>query len=163
MPASDENEAETTFPYREAIECLNYLAVMTRPDIAFAVSKAAKFCETPKPGHWKAVKRILRYLKLTENVGIRYCGPASQLKTYCDSDYAGDVDTRKSTSGTVSMMNGGPIAWNSSNQTVTALASTEAEYMAMSVAMKDILWLRRLTSFLSGSELEDPAPLYVDN
>jgi hypothetical protein len=153
----------TNFPYREAIGCLNYLAVMTRPDIAFAVNKAAKFCEDPQPAHWQAVKRILRYLKLTMHIGIIYSGKDTSIATYCDSDYAGDLDTRRSTSGTVSLMNGGPITWNSSTQTVTALASTEAEYMAMSVAMKDILWLRRLWSFIHGTQPSKPTPLYVDN
>jgi hypothetical protein len=158
-----EIEEKTCFPYREAIGCLNYLAVMTRPDIAFAVNKAAKFCEAPQPSHWQAVKRILRYLKLTADIGITYSGIGMSIDTYCDSDYAGDRDTRRSTSGTVSMMNGKPIAWNSSTQTVTALASTEAEYMAISIAMKDTLWLRRLWSFIHGSEPHEPTSLYVDN
>jgi hypothetical protein len=153
----------TNFPYREAIGCLNYLAVMTRPDITFAVNKAAKFCEDPQSAHWQAVKRILRYLKLTIHIGITYSGTDTSIATYCDGDYAGDLDTRRSTSGTVSIMNGGPITWNLSTQTVTALASTEAEYMAMSVAMKDILWLRRLWSFIHGLRPSKPTPLYVDN
>lgn len=163
MGNNSDEDTERRFPYREAVGCLNYLAVMTRADIAFSVNKVAKFWERPQSGHWKAVKRIMRYLALTIKAGIKYCGSNLNLCTYSDSDYAGDPDTRRSTSGTVSMINGGPVSWSSSTQSVTALASTEAEYMAMSVAMKDVVWLRRLWSFLNGMKLNKPTPLYVDN
>jgi hypothetical protein len=164
MTSSRKEEDEgVRFPYREAIGCLNYIAVISRPDITFAVNKCDKYCENPSPSHWSAVKRILRYLKGTLDVGISYgLSKDNELIGFCDSDFAGDVDTRKSTTGFVFMLNGGPIAWSSTTQSTTALASTEAEYMALTDAMKEVLWLRWLLTFL-GIEQETPTLVHVDN
>ena len=164
MPSTQEEDGKgNRFPYREAIGCLNYIAVVSRPDITFAVNKAAKFCENPKSAHWSAVKRILRYLKGTIDVGISYgVKKDHSLVGFCDSDFAGDVDTRRSTTGFVFMINGGPVSWSSTTQSTTALASTEAEYMALTDAMKEVLWLRRLLEFV-GLQQDDPTLLRVDN
>jgi hypothetical protein len=162
MP-EEENEPRR-FPYHETIGCLNYISVMTRPDISFAVNKAAKYCENPLPAHRNAVKRIMRYLKMTLNYGQCYGHQKENaLITVADSDFAGDVDTARSTSGTVNLLNGRPVMWSSSTQSVTALASTEAEYMAMSVAAKDIIWLRGLLMFILCTKHLEPCPVYVYN
>ena len=164
MPVTSEEEVEDTrFPYREAIGCLNYISVVSRPDITFAVNKAAKFCENPLPSHWTAVKRILRYLKGTLDIVIKYRAESNEvLMGFCDSDFAGDPDTRRSTTGYVFTLNGGPVAWSSTTQSTTALASTEAEYMALSDAMKEVLWLRWLLTFL-GNDQDKPTIVHVDN
>jgi hypothetical protein len=144
-----EEDGEKRFPYREPVGCLNYLAVMSRPDIAYAVNRVAKFCEDPQPAHWNAVKRIMRYLKATANTGPCYgTSRDDQPIAFSDSDYAGDPDTHRSTTGTLVLMNRGPVVWSSSTQTVTAMASTEAEYMAMAIVLKDVLWLRRIIRFI---------------
>ena len=96
-----------------------YLAVSTRPDIAFAVNNLAQFNSKPQKEHWTALKRILRYLKGTTNICILYkrdaCGP-DKCVGYSDADWAGDTSDRKSTSCYIFMLSGGPISWSSKNQ-----------------------------------------------
>ena len=161
---TEEADEETTkAPYREAVGCLIYLAVATRPDIAFAVGCASKFLESPKEQHWTMVKRILKYLKGTTSMGIRYnaAGMTGKLESYCDADYAGDETTRRSVSGIVFKFSGGAIVWASKRQQSVALSTTEAEYVAASEAAKDAVWLSRL--FNEISPLESAPLLLVDN
>lgn len=156
-------DAETTdAPYREAVGCLIYLAVATRPDIAFAVGYVSQFLEKPKEQHWTMVKRILKYLKGTITMGIRYkaAGMAGELESYSDADYASDEATRRSVSGMIFKFSGGAIVWASKRQQSVALSTTEAEYVAASEAAKDSVWLSRL--FNEISPLKN-VPLLVDN
>ena len=100
-------EKETDMKYREIVGALMHLTVNTRPEIAFAVNQAAKFCQHPEPAHWNAVKRILAYLAGTVNFGI--CFRKSKVDTitgYTDADYAGDVQSRRSTTGFVFILHG---------------------------------------------------------
>ena len=94
--------------YRSAVGALMYLAIATRPDIAFAVNRVARFVERPTITHWTAVKRIMRYLRGTTNCGLVFekkDKETNNLKAYCDSDWAGDLDDRKSTTGFVLILN----------------------------------------------------------
>ena len=95
---ADDHPLPPTIPYREAVGCLMYAMVLTRPGIAFAVSRVAKFTSQPHQSHWTAVKRIFRYLSGTIHLGISYSGtlPDLSLRGFCDADYAGDHDDRKS-------------------------------------------------------------------
>jgi hypothetical protein len=109
-----EESTSTSAPYREAVGCLMYLAVATRPDIAFAVAYVSRFLEKPKERHWSAVKRIFKYLRGTSALGIRYDALGNaQLEAYSDSDFASDPDTRRSVSGVVFKYSGGAIVWAS--------------------------------------------------
>lgn len=102
----------------------------TRPDIAFSVSMLRRFCSNPEPTHWRLAKRTLRYLKETSNYGITYeCGKKN-LQGFTDSDWAGDVNDRKSCTGNVIMLAGGPISWKSQKQRSVALSTMEAEYVS---------------------------------
>ena len=95
--------------------------------------------------HWQAAKGVLRYAAGTVNMGIVYRSDAAdELQSYCDSDYAGDLDSRRSTTGYVFILAGGAIAWNSKLQPTVAASTVEAEYMAASGAPKEALWLRML-------------------
>ena len=98
-----------------AVGSLVYAMIGTRADIAFAVGVVSQYMANPGPQHWVAVKRILRYLKGTLDDVLRYGGSYSNLQVvgYCDADYAGDIDSRKSTTGYVFLLNGGAISWNS--------------------------------------------------
>jgi hypothetical protein len=151
-------------PYREAVGALNYLAVISRPDIAFAVSRVARFSENPSPSHWSAVKRIMRYLKGTISYALVFGKePGGMTMTgYCDSDWAGDIESRCSTSGFIFTLNGGPVSWSSKLQKTCALSSTEAEYMAMTEALKEVLWFRPLLTELGILE-DGPTRVLVDN
>ncbi|RWS08469.1 RxLR effector candidate protein-like protein, partial [Leptotrombidium deliense] len=98
-----------------------------------------------------AAKRVLRYLKGTTNYGIKYSAEANGycLYGFCDADYAGDLDSRRSTSGYVFIMSGGAISWMSRVQRIVALSTTEAEYIALAEAAKEAFWLRQLLVDLS--------------
>jgi hypothetical protein len=131
-------------PYRELVGSLMHLSVTVRPDISFAVGALSRYLASPTMVHWQAAKGVLRYLAGTADYGITY-GPGSlELVGYCDADYAGDIDTRRSTSGYVFVLNGGAISWQSKRQQTVAASTTEAEYMAAAAAVKEGLWLRKL-------------------
>ncbi|CAI5717297.1 unnamed protein product [Hyaloperonospora brassicae] len=125
-------------PYRSAVGAVMYLMVGTRPDLAAAVGTLSQFAANPCPTHWKSLKRVLLYLKTTPKHGIRFSGSSDgELIGYSDADWAGDIETRRSTSGYVFVFNEGCISWRSKKQRTVALSSTEAEYMALSEAIKE--------------------------
>lgn len=90
-----------------------YLSVCTRPDIAQAVGALARYMAQPTAAHWQVGKGVLRYLAGTAKYGITFGGSRSGLEAYTDADYAGDIDTRRSTTGYVFILNGGTISWSS--------------------------------------------------
>jgi hypothetical protein len=131
-------------PYSELVGSLLYLAVCTRPDIAQAVGAVARYLSKPTVSHWNAVHMILRYVKGTVKCGLMYGRGDLGIIGYCDADYAGDIDTRRSTTGYAFVMNGGVVSWNSRFQATVAASTVEAEYMAAAAAVKEALWLRKL-------------------
>jgi Reverse transcriptase (RNA-dependent DNA polymerase) len=139
------------FPYRQLVGSLMHLAVTVRPDISFAVGALARYMAEPTTTHWLAAKGVLRYLAGTPSLGITFGGSGGiplELQGYCDADYAGDTDTRKSTTGYVFLLNSGAVSWQSKRQPTVAASTTEAEYMAAASAIKEGLWLRKLLSDL---------------
>ena len=146
---SDGDERSDRTTYQQAIGCLIYLATRTRPDIAASVGILSKFMADPGPAHWSGVKRILRYLQGTRNYGLVFVGGEQDaLLGYSDSDWAGDIITRRSTSGYVFQLGQSTISWCSKKQQTVAKSSTEAEYVALSIAVQEVIWLRRLLSDL---------------
>jgi ribonuclease HI len=123
---------------------LLYLSVCTRPDIAQAVGALTKYMAKPTTAHWQAAVGVVRYLAGTKSMGICFKGGDTTCMGYCDADFAGDPDTRRSTTGYVFIMNGGAISWSSRRQQTVAASTTEAEYMAAASATKEALWLRKL-------------------
>ena len=122
-----------------------YLMVCTRPGISHAVSVVSEYMADPDKEHWNAVKWIFRYLTGTHDFGILFDQRAStEAVGYMDSDYAGDLDSRKFMTGYVFRFAGGPICWKSTLQDVFALSITQAEYMAMTEAGKEAIWLSGL-------------------
>lgn len=139
----------STYPYSQLVGSLLYLSVTSRPDIAYTVGALSRYMAKPTMQHWQAAKGLLRYLAGTANYGITFGAAAdASLKAYCDADYAGDVDTRRSTTGYVFVLNGGAISWSSKRQQTVAASTTEAEYMAAAAAVKEGLWLRKLLASL---------------
>lgn len=136
----------TTYGYSQLIGSLMYLSVCTRPDISQAVGTLARYMAAPTNIHWQAAKGVLRYLNGTAKFGISYQG--LHIEAYCDADYAGDLDSRRSTTGYVFTMGGGAISWSSRLQPTVAASTTEAEYMAAAYAIKEALWLRNLLNDL---------------
>ena len=132
-------------PFREAVGALMHLMTATRPDIAYAVGYVSRFMENPQQEHWIAVKRIFRYLQGTKEHGIRY-QPSDEInfRGYSDADWAGDHFDRKSTSGYAFVLLGGPISWGSKKQSSVSLSTSEAEYIALSLAIQEGKWIHRL-------------------
>ena len=144
-PAPSQAEPVNQTEYQSAVGSLKYLAVSTRLDIAFSVNNLARFNSNPQKEHWTALKQILKYLKGTTNIGILYKQDGSdKCVGYSDTDWAGDPSDRKSTSGYIFMFSDGPISWRSKKQKCVALSTVEAEYVALSGAAQEFLWLRQL-------------------
>ncbi|KAE8707081.1 hypothetical protein F3Y22_tig00110387pilonHSYRG00804 [Hibiscus syriacus] len=151
FPKTDkEAEDMAKVPYSNAVGCLMYAMVCTRPDLAHVVSQVCKYMSKPGKQHWEAVKWIFRYLKGTVGHGIVFGSQRDNplVVGYVDSDYAGDLDNRRSTTGYVFTLGGGPICWKSTIQSVVALSTTEAEYMEAAEAAKEALWLTGLVKEL---------------
>lgn len=148
---------------RELIGSLLYIANGTRPDIAAVVSALACHQDNATEEHWKAAKRVLRYLRGTANHGIYYDrNGGNVLHGFADADYAGDMDSRRSTSGIVFMLNGGPIQWMSKKQATVALSTTESEYVSASAAAQEAVHLRMLLKDL-GYPQTSPTTICEDN
>ena len=148
-------------PYREVIGSLLFLANVSQPDISFAVNKVSQYVEKPRLNHWKAVKKILKYVKGTIDHGITYHTGGSDLHGFSDADYAGDIADRKSTTGYVFINADGAISWASRKQEVVALSTMESEYIAGCTAAQEATWLRLLFQELEGERRS--VPLYIDN
>lgn len=139
-PRSEDERAEMkNRPYRELVGGIIYLANATRPDLAFAVSILSRFSTNPGELHWMLAKRVLRYLKGTSHYGIKYTKNQDLLTAYTDSDWAGDVDDRKSCTGNVIILANGPISWKSKKQASVALSTMEAEYSALAEMSREIV------------------------
>jgi hypothetical protein len=133
--------------YRQAIGSLIYLMTCTRPDISYSVSTLSRFMQEPRELHWRFLKRLLRYVKTTSEYSLVYSRSTpteTKIIGYTDSDYAGSVEDRKSTSGYAFKYGNCLISWNSSKQKTVSLSSTEAEYIGLTTAVKEIIWLRQL-------------------
>ena len=144
------------YPYAQLVGSLMYLSICTRPDISQAVGALARYMAKPTMAHWQAAKGVLRYLAGTADYGIVFTG-GTGLETYCDADYAGDIDSRRSTTGYVFILNGGAISWSSRLQQTVAASTTEAEYMAAAATIKEALWMRRLLTELG----QDPGTINI--
>lgn len=156
-------DAQATRDYQARVGALIYAMQATRPDIAYAVTALSQFCSKPTTQHQQAVKRVFRYLRGTVDHGITYRGSGSRESTptllgYCDSDWAEDVNDRKSITGYAFLLGNAAISWKSKKQPTQALSSVEAEYMAACEAAKEALWWR---SFLKGIGYQLTAPTRV--
>jgi len=132
LVSTGEDDKYNDVPYRQAIGSLMFLANLTRPDIAFIVNYLSRFISRYTEQHWRAIKKIFRYLKGTSDIGILYNGSSEDVdpRGYSDADYAGDTETRRSTNGYLFMLAGGAITWGSFRQRSVSLSTTEAEYIA---------------------------------
>jgi hypothetical protein len=130
--------------YSELVGSLQYLASNVRPEISQAVNVLSRYRNAPTTAHWNGGMRVLRYLKGDIEGGITYGKKTQPLHGFVDSDYAGDLDTRQSTTGFVFMHNGGPISWCSKKQGTVASSTVEAEYLAYHAATKEARWLSTL-------------------
>jgi len=164
LSKSSPEEKVNATEFRRVIGALRYL-LHTRPDLAFSVGYLSRFMEDPREDHLTGMKRVLRYVAGTQGYGLHYTRQEEEkpkLVGFSDADLAGDVDTRKSTSGIIYFLAGNPITWQSSKQKVVALSSCESEYIAASAAACQGVWLARLLADMIGGEFGAPE-LLVDN
>ena len=156
--------------YRAAVGGLMYLMICTRPDLAYTLSRLSKFSSRPGTKHAVAIKRVFRYLVGTQDLGISFTVPdpsvKPQLYGYSDSDFAADLNNRRSTSGFVFLLNGGPISWKSKQQSLVTSSTHDAEYVGLANASYEITWLRKIILAILPDYTEHQMPaniLYCDN
>lgn len=160
-PECVNDNAMKQFPYQSLIGALMYLAVSTRPDIAYAVNYLSQFNTNYDIEHWKAAKRVLRYLKGTSTYGLVYEKTGLPLFGMVDADWGANTIDRRSYSGFAFILAGAPISWEARKQRTVALSSTEAEYIAISEATKEAMFLRDILNNI-GIECEC-VELFNDN
>ena len=141
----DENPTNIN-EYQKLIGCQTYVTTATQPDLTSAVAMLLKFRSKPSKEHWQGAKLVLRYIKDTINYGLIFKGKSSKcsLIDYSNADWANNPDTRRSTSGYVFQINGSTVSWSRKRQPCVTRSSTEAEYVALSHATQEAIWLRRL-------------------
>ena len=148
--------------YQSMIGSLLHLANCTRPDLAQAVGALARHMANPSKEHMDAAKQVLRYLAGSTDLGLMFKRDApSEVIGYCDADYAGDIDKRKSTSGYVFIVSGGAVSWSSKLQSTVAMSTCESEFMSAAHAAKEALWLRDIKGDLKGRV--EPVTIFGDN
>ncbi|XP_022932931.1 uncharacterized protein LOC111439548 [Cucurbita moschata] len=146
--------------FKQIVGSLIYLT-STRPDIMYAVSMISRYMEHPTEKHHNAARRILRYVRGTFDLGVFY-KKEDDLKMvgYTDSDYAGDIDDRKSTSGSIFMMSSGAICWSSKKQPAVTLSTTEAEFVAAATCSCQAIWLRKMLEILNQKQPGVSTPMF---
>jgi hypothetical protein len=117
---------------------------LTRPDIAYSVNQLCQHLHHPTSVHWSAAKRVLRFLKDTADHGLRFSKTNMHLHAFCDSDWAGCPDDRRSTSGFAVFLGNCLLSWSAKKQPVVSRSSTEAEYRSIAIATAELYWLRML-------------------
>ena len=137
-------------PYSTIVGSLMYIMMCIRPNICYAIGMVSRYQENPGMTHWKASKRILRYLKGTTNYSLCYQRKELRLVGYAYADWAGDLDECKSTYGFTFLLNNGAISWRSKKQTCIILSTIEAEFVICSTVVQEVIWLRRIIDSLFG-------------
>ncbi|WKA04365.1 hypothetical protein VitviT2T_022413 [Vitis vinifera] len=147
--------------YRQTVGALQY-CTLTRPDITFSVNQLCHHMHCPNSVHWTAAKCVLRYLKGTIDLGLWYTKGEQTLQAFCDSDWAGNPDDRRSTTGYGVFFGSCLISWTAKKQSVVARSSTEAEYRALAITTAELYWIRMLLKELHIS-LPTAPTIWCDN
>jgi hypothetical protein len=150
--------------YRALIGSLNYLSILTRPDISFAVSTLSQYLENPGIKHYQAAVQVFRYLLGTKHVGLTYKKDSTMsLRAYVDADWGNCLDTRRSTTGFIVAKGTHLINWKASKQSTVSLSTAEAEYKALSDLGRELAWLANLINELDVEVVTQGIEVAVDN
>ena len=166
-PLTENEIAESSsYPYLSVTGSLLYSAICTRPDIFYAVMQLARFNSNPGKAHIRASEQCLRYLEETSDMGIKFTAPKDKkakikIIAFVDSDWGGCPDTRRSTSGYIIQVCGGPVSWKSRLMPTIALSSCEAEFMALTEVCRELMWMCRFMDEI-GVDYEVPE-IYCDS
>jgi hypothetical protein len=161
LSKNDEGSCVDPTLYKRLVGSLMYLTT-TRPDIMFVVNLISRFMETTKSTHWQDGKMILRYVVGTTNYGVLYTSDSDfKLIGYNDSDFAGSIDDRKSTSGYVFSFGSRVVAWDSKKKPIVTLSSVEEEYVATKTTACQTMWMRRIVTELLHEQQEPTQIFYV--
>ena len=138
-----------------------YAATSTQPDIAFPVAISSQFMRNPGHAHWEEVKDVIRYLKGTADFQLTLGTSSTRLEAYVDSDWASQPH-RHSMSGYTVYLHGSPVAWSARKQSLIALSTAEAEYIALTAVAREMLYLQAFLEEIYGP-VPSPIPIYCDN
>ncbi len=119
-----------------------YVTNCTRPDIAYSINKLSRFTSNPSTDHWKALMRLLRYLRYTMDYGLHYTRYPAVLEGYSDANWISNTKDTKSTSGYVFTIGGATVSWKSSKQTCISRSTMESEFIALDKSAEEVEWLR---------------------
>ena len=158
----EEKDEMATQPYRELVGVLAWLALGTRPDIAFATSSLAHFSHNPGHVHWEAAKHVLCYLKGTRGWRLTLGGKMAQIASFTDADWGSNWDNCQSISAYIVKIGDGAISWKSKKQLCIALSLMEAKYMALCQAVKESVWMVDFLKDL-GISVQDSMVINADN
>lgn len=150
--------------YQERNGCLNFLMSQTRPDVAFASQLCSRYNSAPSRDHDETLDHIYGYLAKFPDVAIKYRRGFTDLVSFTDSDFAGCLDTRRSTTGWVIVFGGAPISWCSRRQKTVTLSTTHAEYVAAAELARETIWVKGFMDFLGLPIFSaNSIPMYIDN
>eukprot|EP00261_Vitis_vinifera_P027472 XP_010661281.1 PREDICTED: uncharacterized protein LOC104881771 [Vitis vinifera] len=143
-PSKNDGRSVAQLEYASAIGSLMYAAQCTRADISFAVSKLSRFTSNPSVEHWKAIGRVLGYLKNTKELSLQYSKFPAIIEGYSDASWISSVGDNLSTTGWVFTLGGGAVSWGSKKQTCISHSAMEAEFIALAATGIELEWLRDL-------------------
>lgn len=160
-----ESSCDANQPYRELLGSMMYIMLCVRPDICYAVGQMGRYQQRPTDSNWQALKKIVRYLKGTKSLQLKFCRKPNALPLigYADADWASDSADRKSISGYLYKVYGCTVSWASRKQQTVALSSSEAEYVALSAAASEGIWLKGILEDLGVLKTDELFTLYEDN
>lgn len=162
IEADEQAEKMKSVPYANAVGSIMYSMIGSRPDLAYPVGVISRFMSKPLMDHWQGVKWVLRYIKGSVDSRLQYKKESDFVVTgYCDSDYAADLDRRRSITGYTFTVGGNIVSWRSCLQPVVALSTTEAEYIALTEATKEAVWLKELMNELGFTQ--GPVDIHCDS
>ena len=161
-PAKAQATPQEVLSYQEKIGSILYCAIMTRPDVAYAVSQLSKYLQNPTREHQTAANQVIRYIYKTRYLALRYGSETEALVIAGDASYADDPETRYSSQGYIILLFGGPVVWKASRQTTVTTSTTEAELLALTTTAKEAMALDRLMKDIT-LNLNAPLTILCDN